>query len=259
MWHGPMKVVVHENSQTIWTTMSSKLFRVAPEHVRPVTSSEARDIRVSAQEPSISQIAQQIPQLSPQGVTQAIVPDTSGTVNNSPVVPTVVDQDPPPNVPEGPDQNPESEGQPDTEPGITSETQEVESPPPNPFVPDETTGIEVPIPDSEDDELISEAIGLYSEEVDTTVMPQNPGNLAWKCEITLNANDIDAWKDETSPHDMAFVATAAKRQRSEVKLTELSSAEKAEFAKENPLRFRIGRAREPSLRSFVTKYLLTKF
>lgn len=231
MWHGPMKVVVHENSQTIWTTMSSKLFRVAPEHVRPVTSSEARDIRVSAQEPSISQIAQQIPQLSPQGVTQAIVPDTSGTVNNSPVVPTVVDQDPPPNVPEGPDQNPESEGQPDTEPGITSETQEVESPPPNPFVPDETTGIEVPIPDSEDDELISEAIGLYSEEVDTTVMPQNPGNLAWKCEITLNANDIDAWKDETSPHDMAFVATAAKRQRSEVKLTELSSAEKAEFAK----------------------------
>ena len=60
-WQGPMKVVVHENQHTIWTTMSSKLFRCAPEHVRPVTAEEAQDIVVRCDEPTSSEIARQIP------------------------------------------------------------------------------------------------------------------------------------------------------------------------------------------------------
>ena len=43
-WTGPMKVVVHANSKTIWTTMASKLYRCAPEHVRPVSAYEAQSI-----------------------------------------------------------------------------------------------------------------------------------------------------------------------------------------------------------------------
>ena len=63
-WAGPMKIVVHENSQTIWTTQASKLFRCAPEHVRPVSAMEAKNIPITHNEPSVSIIAQQIPQMN---------------------------------------------------------------------------------------------------------------------------------------------------------------------------------------------------
>ena len=60
-WIGPMRVVVHENAQTGWTTMAAKLYRAAPEHVRPVSAMEAREIVVLPNEPSTSIIASQLP------------------------------------------------------------------------------------------------------------------------------------------------------------------------------------------------------
>ena len=232
MWHGPMKVIVHENAQTIWTTMSSKLFRVAPEHVRPVTASEARNIRVSAQEPSISQIAAQIPQGSSQGVTQVIQPEitvSSSSGTTEPLNSPHNEITPESTVPVNP--NASSESQPDTEPEISSENQEHESTPPEPEVFQNSPGVEVPVPESEDDELIAEEIGLYSEDVEETVFPEVKEDLAWRCEIVLTTSDIDVWREESFPEEMAFVVSAAKRQRSEVKLSELSSAEKEEFNK----------------------------
>ena len=67
-----MKVVVHENAQTIWTTTACKLHQFAPEHVRPVTANEAREIPLHSKEPSVSSIAQQLTQIQSQGITQAI-------------------------------------------------------------------------------------------------------------------------------------------------------------------------------------------
>ena len=71
-WAGPMKVVVHENSHTIWTTMACKLYRCAPEHVRPVTTHETQSIPINHNEPSVSQIANQLQQTISQGITRAI-------------------------------------------------------------------------------------------------------------------------------------------------------------------------------------------
>ena len=71
-WIGPMRVVVHENHQTVWTTMTSKLYRVAPEHVRPVTASEARDIQIDVNMTPVSTIAQQLSTINNRGTTQAI-------------------------------------------------------------------------------------------------------------------------------------------------------------------------------------------
>ena len=48
-------------------------------------------------------------------------------------------------------------------------------------------------------------------------------------EIDISQHDIDQWKRETCPKHMAFVATAAKRQRSEVKLSQLTAQEKQMF------------------------------
>ena len=60
-WQGPMKAAVHENKQTTWVTMPSKLFRCAPEHVRPVTTEEAKSIVLRPGDPSASEIARQLP------------------------------------------------------------------------------------------------------------------------------------------------------------------------------------------------------
>lgn len=43
-WRGPMKVVVQESQQTIWVTQHGKLYRPAPEHVRPITSIESHNL-----------------------------------------------------------------------------------------------------------------------------------------------------------------------------------------------------------------------
>ena len=52
---------------------------------------------------------------------------------------------------------------------------------------------------------------------------------AWRCEVLISQDDIDTWKDEEDPTDLIFVASAAKKQRSEVKLSTLSSQEQQEF------------------------------
>ena len=231
MWHGPMKVVVHENSQTVWTTMSCKLFRVAPEHVRPVTSSEAKNIQVPTQEPSISQIAQQIPQLTNQGVTQVIQPNDEtipGLEVNSEIPETLPEIQ---HEPSTSSQNPESEDQPDVEPEISSTDPDVGNSTANPIVPAPSSAIEVPVPESEDDELTCQEIGLYSEDIEETVFPLMDNNQAWRCEILLTEADISEWRNESDPTELAFVASAAKRQKSEVKLTDLSPTERNEFAK----------------------------
>ena len=229
MWQGPMKIVVHENAHTVWTTMSCKLFRVAPEHVRPVTASEARDIKIHPQEPTISQIASQIPQLSHQGVTQVFQNAISEVTPQEPVVPA---EPSPQDVSDvvGPQtaNSTGSEGQPDVEPEVSSSNHEPEE------VPAETdglSGLDVPIPESESDELVCEEIGLYSEDIEKPVGPVSEGNHAWRCEVILTASDIEAWKSEPNPEELSFVVSAAKRQRSEVKLSELSPSERAEFSK----------------------------
>ena len=107
-WSGPQKVVVHENAQTIWTTVASKLFRSAPEHIRPVTASEAKQISITHNEPSISTIAQQIPSNGTQGMTRAIDLPTNAppiVLDETPITPEI-----PPN---GPSSNESNSDQPD--------------------------------------------------------------------------------------------------------------------------------------------------
>ena len=70
MWVGPMKVILQEGQHTLWATMSSKLFRAAPENVRPVTSCEAREITVRPNEPSVSEVARHIPARVQGDITQ---------------------------------------------------------------------------------------------------------------------------------------------------------------------------------------------
>lgn len=61
---------------------------------------------------------------------------------------------------------------------------------------------------------------------------------AWRVEIVIGDKEIQEWKSEDNPAEMCFPATAAKKQRTEVRLTDLSKAEAEEFrlAKSNEVR-----------------------
>ena len=238
IWSGPMKVVVQENQQTIWTTVASKLFRSSPEHVRPVTASEAKEIPMTQNEPSVSIIAQQIPQGARQGISRAIDDHQELSIN----MPSQNNDSPNPiqnnhNL----ENDNTSEVQPDLEPEVPStqnpdsnaserDSQETpQNPEAIPNNPDEVTdpAITTPIPDEDnDDDLICDS--LLCHDLDPCLF-SDQHDLAWRLEIDVNQKDIDAWRQEEVPQDMAFVVSAAKKQRSEVKLSSLSPKEKEAF------------------------------
>ena len=40
-WHGPARTIIHESDHVVWLSHSSRVFRVAPEHVRCLSEREA--------------------------------------------------------------------------------------------------------------------------------------------------------------------------------------------------------------------------
>ena len=88
--------------------------------------------------------------------------------------------------------------------------------------------ITTPIPESSDDDLMCDNLLCID---DDPCLISADDDLAWRCEIPVLEKDIEAWKQEPDVAEMAFLVSAAKRQRSEVKLTNLTAAEKLEFQK----------------------------
>ena len=215
-WRGPMKVIQQESQQTIWVTQHGKIYRPAPEHVRPVTSIESSNI-----DPHSAPVPKELDQRSitsqpPREITES--GDSTGEDQNVSNV-----------NPQAPNDNTEASGSSvssDTEPmcePIQSENSQSQQHPE--IVP--PTGVDIPIPASEtEDELV---VGLYCQDevAPEMITPEQ----VWKGEILIHQQDIDNWKNESTPLEMAFLVTAAKRQRSEVKLHSLDAESKAQFEK----------------------------
>eukprot|EP00435_Cladocopium_sp_Y103_P044365 s2174_g12.t1 len=250
VWSGPLQVIIQEGHNVVWVTQGNKLYRVAPEHLRPLSAVEEWQQSGSQRQEGI-----QVDH------GQSVVPRHGGIQFHNQVVPTVqmssesTDQHRPPNQSEievsdhntnipitnnpitinPPSNNSQSsQDQPDNEPdargnhaGQIPSTPGSISPSPSLLPKDNaqpeataTNPVEVPIPVGDsDDELFTDChdcFHLTSEE-------------CWKLEVNISQHDIDQWKREESPHHMSFVATAAKRQRSEVKLSQLSAQDKLLF------------------------------
>ena len=78
-WQGPIRVIVQENPQTVWLSMQSKLYRLAPERIRPVTFLESRSVPM----PLVSSLPgsnEQTEGVLGQGVTRTI---NDSTVTNT--------------------------------------------------------------------------------------------------------------------------------------------------------------------------------
>ena len=209
-WRGPMKVVVHESSQTVWVTQNGKLFRHAPEHIRPVTAMESKTI-------DSTEVFQPLPNIHEQTVDGDQRYQNNSNAETIPAANQV-----PANDSAGSETQEASEGEPSSEP-----LPGVENPLGIEVMPEQTSvdAVEIPVPEEIHDELV----GWHCCDVD------NIENIScqkgWVGEILIHDQDIDNWRAEDQPAEMAFLASAAKRQKSEVRLRELNSAELDQFKK----------------------------
>lgn len=243
-WHGPMQVISQEGSSVVWVSMGTKLYRVAPEHVR--TLSAVEEWKHHPHDGSLSNVP-----------SASIVPRHGGTQFHDLTAPhqhnhldTSVDHIPPGNtqgmtVPVT-QENPEEVGsqdtqsqQPDMEPDVAT----------LPHTPPELSGedaaggnsgvesnqtcpvcqpvfqpsdpSEIPVPEApSDDELFVDTLH------DCFALQEDQG---WCFEVEVNTRDIAKWKHSSHPQEMSFLVSAAKRQRSEVKMTTLTPEQRKLF------------------------------
>ena len=247
-WIGPLRVVLQDGNHVVWVTMGQKLYRIAPEHLRPLSAVE--DWKLSTNEELSSKINTNnlhsiIP---PHGGTQfhnliqSPIPDTANTSNNDNrnVHDDTQDNDAiiPINMPHQSHDQPESppSEQPDGEPlpnvSTSSDEQEAIA---------ASSGEDpskVPIPDDGDDDLYVHDEPVFHLNVDQ----------CWQLEVNISQHDVNMWRQESRPTEMAFLVSAAKRQRSEVKMTNLSPEDREKFQD----------AKAKEIESWITTETITK-
>ena len=90
-------------------------------------------------------------------------------------------------------------------------------------------GVQVPVPDgTSEDELVCEGWHCVDEVLFNHTDMNNEG-LVWKIEVLVGDQEMQEWREADDPAELSFVVSAAKKQRAEVKLSELSQQEREEF------------------------------
>lgn len=139
-WCGPMRVVTHENQQVVWVTQHGRLYRHAPEHIRPVTAIESRMIKPEDVQDPIPEAPAASNSENPIGSDIPGIPPTIQTGQTSPNVETS-SPSAEPDEPAGEPTPPASETA-DHQPGISD-------------VSEHPDGCDVPVPDDDcHDELV---------------------------------------------------------------------------------------------------------
>ena len=211
-WTGPQRVVVQDGQNTVWTSMHGKLFRHAPEQVRPVTASESTDIPPYETIPEISEIQQQINQQHRQ--ESIMIPPENGDndLEHEPDIPEArleSDRDDPPTAGE-------SAQQPDFEPSpaVSREESQREAEESSPNDASQT----------QEEETLQ---FLCCEE--PSLLTDTPEDSAWRAEFECTVPDQFKTKAPTELETWVLLATQAKKQRTEVRLSTLTPDEKREF------------------------------
>ena len=184
-WFGPMQVVIHESESTIWLTWGGKLYRGAPENVRPVSAYEAHkiDFKMAADENQMRENQDRLRE-APSNPEGDVIPTvtTPPLVENAPTAPENVVANPNETVP-----SLESQSQPDQEPEadpLIVAQMDAAAQQANP--------VDVPIP-SDDEGL--HCIGLESvDEEPVLFIEDDMKHLAWRIEINIGEEDIKSWE-----------------------------------------------------------------
>ena len=209
-WFGPLKVVTQENQYSVWATQGGKIHRRAPEHIRPVCSSEARSIPTNTEAVDVQS------KITPSN--NQVNPDDDNPITNNPHNPSNI------NDSQQSENQSLSQEQPDDEPEAMT--------PQDSQNPSEThdPAVETPVPElgEDPDGFITTYLLCCEDEVlavDTTETP-----CAWRCELDAPSH-LCHETFLTQNADEILLATTEKKQRTEVKLSMLSEDEKVAFQK----------------------------
>jgi len=240
-WHGPQRVVIQDGSHTVWTTQGGKLFRSAPEHIRLALPEEGQG--ESCEMPSdLTELQHQINRMS-QSPDESPNPspnvephhndfptDTTTNLNN----PLPIIQ---PEAEEAVSRNSslnETLPQPDQEPDNSRQQ--------TPTEPSEPAEAE-PAPAASNSEEL-----LICQDADWVLQAESlETDMAWRCEFDINFAAGERIP-ETQTESWIMLATNAKKQRTEVRLSELSREERQEFEK----------AKEAEVQNWIQTGTLTK-
>ena len=211
------------------------ILKAAPEHVRPVSAVEARLIPLDqiANDNGRRSEHRDIQTLD-RNATEPIIPE-SNNLNNNPITNNnLLPNNPNEIVPNDTNNQPQrtpsqsSADQPDQEPENTETPRETEN---DAIIPelDNRQPHEIPIPDDTADELVCDLLTCH--DVETEIGPDGQ-DLFWRTELEISPEQLaNAMQSQNQNQEEAFLflATTAKRQRTEVKLSTLDPAERQEF------------------------------
>jgi transposase InsO family protein len=205
-WIGPQRIILQDSNHTVWTTQAGKLYRSAPENVRLAHPSEG-DREDGLLPEDITSIQQQITRMNQ---SLPAIPEAE-EINNP------IDHDNL-NNPTTDQERRESDpsitspiGQPDHEPEIESR---------------QVSAADDAMPASESEGPDFQLLCVEESDALCTDADQN---LAWKCEFDVNIPE-STQVDTLSPEESCILlATSAKKQRTEVRLHELTKQERDQF------------------------------
>ena len=247
-WHGPAKVLWQEGPTAVWITHANRLFKVAPESLRAASLREWQSVHGPDFIPEPESAIEHDPL---QNVAASNSPDD---LVYSPSAP------PSPGSPVGSHNAPTSSaGQPESE-IIPDDTRSHEVDPQGP--PEIESGVDVPVPDSENSDLdepahlilscaevpsenpastIFDWTTLESGETTHTVLLAEDGlpyiddviectdEQCFMLDIPIHEQDIHKWHNDPKPEEFAWVASATKRARSEVSVKSMTLEDRILF------------------------------
>ena len=218
-WLGPMRVVVQEGPHTIWVTQGTKLLRSSPENVRPIVASEVDQIPAFEDIPDITTIGLQLQRQNPEMRAQEADPLPEERQMENPEDHSTNNDISP--VRQQSETTPQS--QPDVEPPIES---------PQAVTPLDSRQVSVETPNAEDEthpeEAVEENFLVCVEE--PCLVAQGETESAWKVEFECQIPENLQNRDPTDTEAWMLLATSAKKQRTEVRLSTLTPSEKIEFS-----------------------------
>ena len=215
-WFGPLRVIIQDGNQTVWCTNAGKLYRGAPEHIRRAVPEEGQpegpDLPAD-----LTQIHHQIQNMSRESDEEQPLQELNPPENLDESMPTQLNN-PMPSIPEEHNVSPPTEGSmPQPEP-------ESEGPATEPIESQSSDPGSV-----EGDDPTLAMVNLICTDVPCALQEATDHDHAWKCEfeISLPCSIHEHTPDESE--SWALLATSAKKQRTEVRLSELTQAERAQF------------------------------
>ena len=247
-WHGPARAISQTGSSSVWLEHADRLFKCAPESIRPASLREW-NYHQGSWLPSISEI--------PRDENRPPLPNGSGEDYEPSIAPPSPVEPPPMITPQSSHQ-PESEAIPEA-PIVDLDSQPSESlnpdnrdpldldPSPNEETSEGETGQSVVL---HCDEVISDAQadlfewtilepGAETESIllaeDGLPMLESPLECddchCFSLEVVLTEQDIHHWANASKPEECAWVANVSKRGRSEVTLKQLTLEDRILFEK----------------------------